>query len=102
MSFLIQLFGCASDEAAKGTNAGKEVSIRPASAYSPEDEASELRGLDALCAKMKARGASEAATAAFAKNYEAMVGGDTGIIGEDEIEAVQELPSLQTIKYVLP
>lgn len=101
MSFIYSLFGCATDEATAG-NGTSDSSIRPASAMSPEDEALNLRGLPALRAKLKTRGASDAATAAFAKNYEAMIGGDTGLIGEDKIEAVDQLPELESVKCVSP
>ena len=90
----MDLFGCASDSTGKD-----DASVRPLSAISPEDEASELRGLDALKAKLEARGASAAAIAAFVKNYEAMAGGDTGIIAEGEIEAIKELPDLKSVRY---
>ena len=92
MSWFMELFGCASDPT------GKDAAAAAVSAISPEDEASEKRGLDALRAKLEARGASEAAVAAFVKNYEAMAGGDTGIIGEDEIEAIRELPDLKSVR----
>lgn len=93
-SFLMELFGCASEPG----EAIADAEGRPKSAISPEDEASELRGLDALVAKLETKGASEAAITAFKKNYEAMTGGDSGLIPESEIEPVQELPDLQSVK----
>lgn len=44
--------------------------------------------------KMKAEGDSDAAIAAFKSNYQKLVAGEDGIVHEDEIEAVQDLPRL--------
>ena len=93
-SYLMELFGCASEPNGSFT----DVDGKPKSAISPEDEASELRGLDALLAKLATKGTSEAAIAAFKKSYEGMTGGESGIIAEEEIEPVEELPDLMSVK----
>ena len=48
--------------------------------------------LDASIEKMEAEGVHEAAIAAFTHAYEALAGGDTGILPEADIEPVNDLP----------
>lgn len=47
--------------------------------------------------KMRKEGLSEAAIDAFRHNYEQLVAGVTGLVAEDEIEAISELPALEDI-----
>ena len=46
---------------------------------------------------MRSAGLSEAAVGAFRHNYSQLVAGVTGLIGEDDIDAVESLPSLQSV-----
>lgn len=97
-SFFIDLFGCASDPKA---GAKEQNAIVQGKAISPEDEASGLRGFGALKSKMEIRGesaGSAAAVAAFTRNYDAVIAGDTGIMEEQSIDAVEEIPDLLNIK----
>jgi len=48
--------------------------------------------------KMRSKGCSEAAIAAFQKNYEQLESGDSGMLGEGDIEPVASLPTLDDIK----
>ncbi|KAI8463920.1 MAG: UDP-glucose pyrophosphorylase [Monoraphidium minutum] len=47
--------------------------------------------------KMKARGLSEAAIGAFKRNFDQLIAGVTGMVAEDEIESVVELPALRSL-----
>jgi UDP-N-acetylglucosamine pyrophosphorylase len=47
--------------------------------------------------KMRKEGLSDAAIDAFRHNYEQLIAGVTGLVGEDTIEAIDELPRLEDI-----
>jgi UTP--glucose-1-phosphate uridylyltransferase/phosphoglucomutase len=47
--------------------------------------------------KMRAEGLSDAAIDAFRHNYEQLVAGVTGLVGEDTIEAIDDLPRLEKL-----
>jgi UTP--glucose-1-phosphate uridylyltransferase len=46
---------------------------------------------------MRAAGVSEAARTAFARRFERLVGGDSGVMGGDELEPVRELPAFDDL-----
>jgi UTP--glucose-1-phosphate uridylyltransferase len=46
---------------------------------------------------MRAAGVSEAARTAFARRFERLVGGDSGVMGGDELEPVHELPAFDDL-----
>jgi UTP--glucose-1-phosphate uridylyltransferase len=46
---------------------------------------------------LRAAGVSEAARTAFARRFERLVGGDSGVMGGDELEPVRELPAFDDL-----
>lgn len=48
--------------------------------------------------KMESAGVRQTAIRAFQHNYQALVGGDTGLIPEESIQAIQELPRLEQVE----
>lgn len=54
-------------------------------------------GLDSALEKMRADGVGEAAVRSFAHYYERLSRGDRGVLGEDEIEPVDEVPALDDL-----
>ncbi|KAK9829520.1 hypothetical protein WJX72_006308 [[Myrmecia] bisecta] len=54
--------------------------------------------MDKIEKKMRAEGLSDAAIDAFRQNYEQLVAGVTGLVPEDEIEDIKDLPKLVDLK----